>query len=300
MSGMRVIVVGTRGSLLAQAQTRFVVERLRESWPETEFKIRTIQTPAEAWEEAGARELRKALSARTVDIALYPLKYLPTEEAPGLKLVAVPKRADPREAFVGKSAKKIEDLPEGAVVGTNMLGRKAQLLSWRKDLVVRDLHGDIEDRLSALAGDFDGIVMSAAGLIWLDLRNRLDQFIDPSLLLPPAGQGALGLEVRQGDDWAEELAYSLNHRPSFERTSAERAFVDALGAGMSAPAAALASMDDEGTLHLQGLLVSPNGRELIRGEIEGDPSEALELGGELARDLLDHGGRAILKQAKVH
>ncbi len=291
---MRVIVIGARASLLAQAQTRWVVERLKENWPETEFKIRTIQAK-HASEQSAAEALREALSQRQIDIAVYSLKYLPTQEVPGIHLVAVPKRVEPREALVGRSSKRLEDLPKGAMVGVNSLRRKAQLLAYRPDLNPCPLEGDVDDRLSAIGtGEFDAVIMGAASLLRLDLRNRIDQLIDPEVMLPAPGQGALGLEVRRGDDWAEELAYSLNHRPSFVRVTAERAFLRALDAGDECPAAALATLQDDDTLVLQGLVSSPDGRELIRAEIEGDAEEAAELGLELAQDLLAEGGRELL------
>ncbi|GEM83967.1 hydroxymethylbilane synthase [Meiothermus hypogaeus] len=291
---MRVIVIGARASLLAQAQTRWVMERLKENWPETEFKIRTVQSK-NASESSAAEALRQALGKREVDIAVYSLKHLPTQEVPGIRLVAVTKRVEPREALVGRSAKRLEELPKGAVVGVNSLRRKAQLLAYRPDLSLRDLEGDVDDRLSALGtGEYDAVIIGAASLLRLDLRNRIDQLIDPEILLPAPGQGALGLEVRLGDDWAEELAYSLNHRASNARVSAERAFLQALGAGDECAAGALATLQGDDILILQGVVASPDGRELIRAEIEGDAEEAVELGQDLAQDLLAEGGRELL------
>lgn len=293
---MRVIVIGTRGSLLALAQTRWVVERLKENWPEVEFRTKTITNRS----EDPAAGLQDALRKREIDIALHALRDLPPAQADGLHLTAVTRRVDPREAFVGRNAKRLEDLPDGAVVGAPSLRRKAQLLAYRPDLVVRETKGDVDDQLEALGtGEYDAIIMPAGSLLRLDLRNRIDQFVDPEILLPAPGQGALGLEVRLGDDYAEELAYSLNHRPSSDRVCAERAFVAALGVGLEAPVAALAFVEDDGTLRLEGGVFSPDGREMIRGEIEGDASEAVELGSELAQDLLAEGGKEILEQAKV-
>jgi hydroxymethylbilane synthase len=291
---MRVIVIGARASLLAQAQTRWVVERLKENWPETEFKIRTVQSK-NASESSAAEALRQALARREVDIAVYSLKHLPTQEVPGIHLVAVPKRVEPREALVGRAAKRLEDLPKGATVGVNSLCRKAQLLAYRPDLSLCDLEGDVDERLSALGtGEYDAVIIGAASLMRLDLRNRIDQLIDPEIMLPAPGQGALGLEVRQGDDWAEELAYSLNHRASFVRVTAERAFLRALGVGDECAAAALATLGSDDTLLLQGVVARPDGRELIRAEIEGEAEEAAELGYDLAQDLLAEGGRELL------
>jgi hydroxymethylbilane synthase len=138
--------------------------------------------------------------------------------------------------------------------------------------------------------------MGAAELLRLDLRNRIDQFINTGLMLPAPGQGALGLEVRQGDDWAEELAYSLNHRPSFDRVLAERSFCRALGVGKAIPTAALAAVEDDGTLYLEGCLMLPDGSELMRADIEGEAQEAEELGLELAQGLLEQGGREMVER----
>ncbi|MER3481979.1 MAG: hydroxymethylbilane synthase [Meiothermus sp.] len=296
---MRVIVIGARASLLAQAQTRWVMERLKENWPDAEFKIRTVQAKGPS-EINAAKVLQEALERREVDIAVHSLKYLPTAEVVGQRLIAVPKRVEPREALVGRTAKRLEDLAKGATVGVNTLRRRAQLLAYRPDLNVQNVSGDVDDRLAALGtGDYDALIMGAASLLRLDLRNRIDQLIDPEYLLPAPGQGALGLEVRQGDDWAEELAYSLNHRISFDRTSAERAFLRALGAGDECPAAALALVESDNTLILQGGICSPDGKELLRAEIEGDAEEAEELGQELAQDLLGEGGKEILEQVKL-
>ena len=296
---MRVIVIGARASLLAQAQTRWVVERLKENWPETEFKIRTVQSK-NASESSAAEALRQALARREVDIAVYSLKHLPTQELPGINLVAVPKRVEPREALVGRTAKRLEDLPKGATVGVNSLRRKAQLLAYRPDLSLCDLGGDVDERLSALGtGEYDAVIIGAASLMRLDLRNRIDQLIDPEIMLPAPGQGALGLEVRQGDDWAEELAYSLNHRASFVRVTAERAFLRALGVGDECAAAALATLGSDDTLLLEGVVARPDGRELIRAEIEGEAEEAAELGHDLAQDLLAEGGRELLSVLKT-
>ncbi|AFV77180.1 hydroxymethylbilane synthase [Thermus oshimai] len=300
---MRVIVVGTRGSALALAQTRFVVERLKESWPEAEFKVKTIKTRgdqgASPKEQAiFVKELQEALLAREIDIAVHSLKDLPTEEPPGLKIAAVPRRQDPRDVFLGKAYKRLEDLPKGAVVGTSSVRRKAQLLAYRPDLEVRPLRGNVDTRLAALGnGEYDGIVLAAAGLIRLDLRNRIDQFLDPEVMLPAPGQGALALEVRQGDDLAEEFVYALHHHPSYDRVRAERAFLKGLGAGCLAPVGALAQVEEDGLLRLEGILLSPDGKSFLRAEIEGEASEAEELGLELARDVLEQGGREILAKS---
>ncbi len=300
---MRAVILGTRGSQLALAQTRWVVERLKEQWPETEFTIRTITTSGDRGADPRERgifvkEIERALLEGAIDIAVHSLKDLPTKTPQGLKVASIPRRVDPRDALIGRNTKKrLDQLPKGARVGTSSVRRKAQLLAHRPDLEVVPIRGNVDTRLKLLGtGEVDAIVVAAAGLLRLDLRNRIDEFLDPEIVLPAPGQGALALEVRLGDDLAEELAYSLNHRETQLRTTAERAFLARLGAGCLAPAGALAYLED-GELRLEGVVAAPDGSELLRGEIAGPPEEAKELGEELAADILEQGGEAILKEA---
>ncbi len=301
---MRAVILGTRGSQLALSQTRWVVERLKEQWPETEFTIRTLTTSGDRGADPRERgifvkEIERALLEGEIDIAVHSLKDLPTQTPEGLKLASVPKRVDPRDALVGRNtARRLDELPKGARVGTSSVRRKAQLLAYRPDLEIVPIRGNVDTRLKLLGtGEVDAIVVAAAGLLRLDLRNRIDEFLDPEIVLPAPGQGALALEVRLGDDLAEELAYSLNHRETQLRVTAERAFLARLGAGCLAPAGALAYLE-EGELRLEGVVASPDGSELLRGEIAGPPEEAAELGEELAADILEQGGEAILKEAR--
>ncbi|WP_457633293.1 hydroxymethylbilane synthase [Oceanithermus desulfurans] len=300
---MRVIVVGTRGSLLALTQTRWAVERLKENWPETEFKIKTIQTKGDRGADPREQnifvgELEEALRRGEIDIAVHSLKDLPTTQPEGLVIAGVPRRVDPRDVFIGRnSVARMADLPKGARIGTSSVRRRAQLLAWRDDLEVVPLRGNIDTRLKKLVSeDLDGIILAAAGLLRLEMRNRIGEFVDPEVLLPAPGQGALALEVREGDDMADELAYSLNHGPTRARVLAERGFLHGLGAGCLAPVGALAQIEDD-VLVLDAGVLSLDGKTLIRGEIEGDPEEAWELGLELARDVLEAGGREVLAEA---
>ena len=300
---MRVIVVGTRGSLLALTQTRWAVERLKENWPETEFKIKTIQTRGDQGADPREQnifvgELEEALLRGEIDIAVHSLKDLPTNQPHGLVIAGVPRRVDPRDAFVGRNGvARLDALPRGARVGTSSVRRRAQLLAWRDDLEVVPIRGNVDSRLKRLVSEnLDGIILAAAGLLRLEMRNRISELVDPEILLPAPGQGALALEVREGDDMADELAYSLNHAPTRARVRAERGFLHGLGVGCLAPVGALAQIEDD-TLVLDAGLLAPDGQTMIRGEIEGDPEEAWELGLELAADVLEAGGRELLEGA---
>ena len=177
---MRVIVVGTRGSLLALTQTRWAVERLKENWPETEFKIKTIQTKGDRGADPREQnifvgELEDALRRGEIDIAVHSLKDLPTTQPEGLQIAGVPRRVDPRDVFVGRNGVvKLADLPSGARVGTSSVRRRAQLLAWRDDLEIIPLRGNIDTRLKRLVSEgLDGIILAAAGLLRLDMRNRI-------------------------------------------------------------------------------------------------------------------------------
>ncbi len=297
---MRVIVIGTRGSLLALTQTRWAVARLKENWPEAELKIKTITTRGDRGADPREQnifvgELEDALRSGEIDIAVHSLKDLPTTQPEGLMIAGVPRRVDPRDAFVGRNGVlKMNDLPRGARVGTSSTRRKAQLLAWREDLEVVPLRGNIDTRLKKLVSeDLDGIILAAAGLLRLDMRNRISEFVDSEILLPSPGQGALALEVREGDDIADELAYSLNDASTRARVLAERGFLHGLGAGCLAPVGALAHLQDD-LLILDAALYSADGKTIIRGEVEGSPSEAWEMGLELAKDVVAAGGREIL------
>lgn len=301
---MRQIVVGTRGSALALAQARWVAARLKEEWPETDFKLATIKTRGDLEDGVlkGERgfftgDLEVALQESRIDIAVHSLKDLPTAQPEGLEIAAIPRRVEARDALVGRAERKsLAGLPPGSVVGTSSVRRQALLRAFRPDLVVRDLRGNVDSRLDALGREgYDAIVIAAAGLIRLDLRHRIDEFLEPAVMLPAPGQGALALEVRADDEIVNELAYSLHHRPSDDRITAERAFLARLGGGCMAPVGALAVVGEDGTLALEGCVAAVDGSQVIRASVEGDPEEAEDLGTELAEDVLRQGGDRLIE-----
>jgi len=299
---MRQIVVGTRGSTLALAQTRQVVARLTEEWPETDFRLQTIQTRGDL--EKGVlkgdkgfftKEIEQALLEGRIDIAVHSLKDLPTQNPEGLDIASIPRRVDARDVLIGRAEmKSLRDLPPGATVGTSSVRRRAFLKAFRPDLNVKDLRGNVDTRLSTLgSGEYDAIIIAAAGLIRMDLRHRIDEFIDTAILLPAPGQGALALQTRADDTLTIEVAYSINDPATDDRVSAERAFLEGLSAGCMAPVGALATLVND-VLKLEGWVSAPDGSNLIQGSIEGDPSECEDLGLELAEDMLGQGARALV------
>lgn len=309
---MRTVTVGTRGSTLALAQTRWVVARLKEEWPDTDFRLQTIATRGDQHRETlsglaaqgdkgfWVKEIEDALLQGRIDIAVHSLKDLPTEQPEGLEVSSIPKRVDARDVLIGKEGMKVlSALPQGARIGTSSIRRTAFLKSYRPDLVIKELRGNIDTRLAALAGDeYDAIILAAAGLIRTEMRHRIDEFIEPDILLPAPGQGALALETRADDDLTIEVAYAIHDHATDDRITAEREFLAGLGAGCMAPVGAHASLKG-GTLTLEGWVAALDGHKVIRATTQGDPSECADLGAELAADMLDQGAQALVDAARV-
>jgi hydroxymethylbilane synthase len=307
---MRTVTIGTRGSNLALAQTRWVVARLKEEWPDTDFRIQTISTGGDrnrgsltAMARGGdkgfwVKEIEDALLGGRIDIAVHSLKDLPTAQPDGLEVSSIPKRVDARDVLIGKEGmKRLADLPGGARVGTSSVRRKAFLRSYRPDLEVTDLRGNIDTRLAALGTpDYDAIILAAAGLIRTEQRHRIDEFVEPDILLPAPGQGALALETRADDDLNIEVAYAIHDHATDDRITAEREFLAGLGAGCMAPVGAHATVKG-GVLTLEGWVGALDGTQVIRATTSGDPGECADLGAELAADMLGQGAQGLIDAA---
>lgn len=307
---MRTVTVGTRGSTLALAQTNWVVARLKEEWPETDFRIQTISTKGDrnrasliSMAQQGdkgfwIKEIEDALLAKRIDIAVHSLKDLPTSQPGELEVASIPKRVDARDVLIGKEGmKRLADLPHGARVGTSSVRRKAFLMAFRPDLQIIGLRGNIDTRLAALAGDeYDAIILAAAGLIRTEMRHRIDEFIEQDVMLPAPGQGALALETRADDDLTVEVAYAIHDHTTDDRITAEREFLAGLGAGCMAPVGAHATVKG-GILTLEGWVAALDGSQVLRATTSGDVAECAELGAELAADTLGQGAQALVDAA---
>ena len=300
------LIVGTRGSTLALWQTQHVVERLRAAAPGLEVQIQTIQTRGDqvrdrALSQVGGKglfvkEIENALLSGHIDLAVHSLKDMPTTQPEGLSLGAILKRADPRDALVARSDQgTLSSLPAGARIGTSSLRRRAQLLAARSDLQVHDLRGNVDTRLRKLReGQYDAIVLAAAGLERLGYADAISEVLPISLMLPAVGQGALCVEVRSDDDATADLISSLDQPPTRQSTEAERAFLRRLEGGCQVPIGAFALVED-GHLSLRGLIAALDGSHMVRDEIRGPAADASEVGMELAERLLAAGGLAILE-----
>jgi hydroxymethylbilane synthase len=240
------------------------------------------------------KELEQGMLEGTADIAAHSIKDVPMEFPQGLHLATILEGEESCDAFVSNKYDSIDELPQGAVVGTCSLRRRCQLLNRRPDLVIRDLRGNVNTRLAKLDnGEFDAIVLACAGLLRLEMDERIRQRIPAELILPAVGQGAIGLEAREGDDETLELLSVLDHQTTRYRVLAERALNHRLNGGCQVPIACHGIVDNE-NLYLRALVGEPDGSHIVSGEIRGSVHDAETLGTELADELLGKGAKAIL------
>jgi hydroxymethylbilane synthase len=290
------IRIGTRGSALALAQTGLVAESLQALGAEIEVvPIRTSGDQRKGDDKSRfVKEIEEALLAGEVDLAVHSAKDVPGELPDGLAIVAVPERADPRDSLCG--APSLDELAEGATLGTSSLRRRAQLLAARPDLAIEELRGNVDTRLKRLAeGDYDAIVLAAAGLTRL---GRADEGTPVEAITPAPGQGCLALEARAGDSETAELAANLTHRESLICLTAERALVAELDASCRTPIAAYARLEGD-ALVLEAFLGLPDGSTWIRDSVSGPAEDPALLGQEMAARLLAVGAAELLAQAEL-
>ncbi len=249
------------------------------------------------------RELEDALRDADVHFAVHSLKDLPTRLPEGFALAAILERADPRVGLVAASAITVDTLPRGARVGTSSLRRRAQLLARRPDLDVRDLRGNVPTRVDkVLRGDLDAAVLALAGVIRLDLDSHVVEKLDPAVMLPAPGQGALAVEIRSGARDIAALLAPLDHEATRLETAAERALLAELEGGCQVPVGALARKSTDGRLHLSAGVFDLDGREAVRAELEGqaaDEAAAAALGREVAARLRHDGADDILARVRA-
>lgn len=266
--------MGNRDGAEALRQARSVLTELNAEWPDVQITQRTVRAEA-------PDALIAALANETIGIAVHRLDTLPLELPDGIVLAAVARRQEPRSALVSRGAKDLGSLAEGVTVAVREGRDTAFLQALRPDLATTPLTEHLDDDLARLTRDeVRALLLPAATLMVLDQRNRIDALLEPEAFAPAAGQGALGLLVRADDDLAFELAYTLQHRPSFDRVRAERAFAAALPGRL---VGALATVSDEGEVALFGAVAE--GGTALHAETTGDASEAEQLGRELASDV---------------
>jgi len=298
------IIIGSRKSKLALLQAQEVVDALNLAHPQLSFEIATVKTAGDRDQRTSlkvlggkgvfVKELEEALLQGKIDIAVHSLKDMPTDIPSGLILTAVTQRLDPRDVLVSAKGVVLSRLPPGSRIGTGSQRRAVQLMNCRRDIVVADMRGNIDTRMrKCFCGEVDGVLMAAAALVRMKLDDRITEYLPVDIFVPAVGQGALGIEVRDGDNAICELAASLNHKQSWLAVTAERAFLKALGGGCREPIAALGVIKGS-SMELRGMVANSTTFEVMTDEMKGNSSEAEKLGIHLARRMMEMGaGRLI-------
>jgi hydroxymethylbilane synthase len=308
-----VLRLGTRGGDLALWQAREAARLIVAAHPGIMIDITIIRTTGDRNAAApiaqiGAsgvftREIEQALRDGAIDLAVHSLKDLPTRLTDGLTLAAILERGDPRDALIAPPGVRLADLPPGARVGTSSARRRAQVRLHRPDLLTLDVRGNVPTRLAKLdRGEYDALVLACAGLRRLGLDARITQVLDPEVVMPAPGQGALAVEVRADDERVLSLLRAIDHAPTRLATAAERAVLATLGGGCRAPVGALGSWKGQ-ALSLAAAVTSLDGRRNVRSDSKTGArteAEAEEAGARLARHLLAQGAGAILADARDH
>ena len=299
------VVLGTRGSKLAVHQSEWVQAQLHALAPHVTVTLRKIQTSGDKILDVPlaqiggkglfVKEIEEALLSGEIDLAVHSMKDVPTELPEGLAILCVPPREDPRDALISREGRLFVGLPRGATIGTSSLRRQSQLLHARPDLTIAMLRGNLDTRLRKLReGQFDAIVLAAAGLRRLAWAHEITEYLAPQISLPAIGQGALGIEGRQDDLFIHSLLSELNHAPTKIAVLAERGLLLRLQGGCQVPIAGHATVTETG-MKLEGLVASVDGKELIRDSIEGTIEDPESIGIQLADRLLARGADRILQ-----
>ncbi len=317
------MIIGTRGSKLALWQANMVADTLRTVHAGLEVTIEVIRTSGDriqdvplaqvagAWvgERKGGRtyrgkglfvkEIEEALVAGRVDIAVHSLKDVPDTVPDGLVLAAFLPREVPWDAFVSEQWERLMELPEGARVGTSSLRRAAQVRAVRPDLEIVPLRGNVDTRLRRLREGLDAVVLAGAGLRRLGHQDRIREWLTPPEFIPAVGQGVVVVECRAADTQTRRYLRALDHEETRLQVRAERAFLAAIGGGCQVPLGAHARVEN-GQVAIVGMIARPDGSLVLRDEVLGDLGAPEKVGEELARRLLDRGGREVLRELEEH
>lgn len=297
--------VGTRRSRLALTQTNWVVDHLKELAPEAEFDLHEIVTKGDrildvTLSKVGGKglfvkEIEQSLYDKETDFAVHSLKDMPAELPEGLVIGAIPKRVDPRDVLLSKDGKTLDELPQGALVGTSSLRRAAQLMAYRPDIQIESLRGNIDTRMRKMEeGNFDGIILAAAGLERVNFEGKISQFLPVEISLPAVGQGALAIECRSDDEETLELLRRLDDQPTRLAVTAERSFLHKLQGGCQVPIGAYATVGEGDLITMTGMVGSPDGKQMFKNTASGhDP---VALGIQVAEALLAQGAGDVLAQ----
>jgi hydroxymethylbilane synthase len=280
----RPLRVGTRRSALAKAQTQAVINQLLQLQPQLQIQIIEIVTTGDKVLDTAlsrmsgkgvfVKEIEDNLLENEIDIAVHSMKDLPTAFPAGLKIGAITERVDPRDVFVTRFKRNLEEMPAGARIGTSSLRRKAQLLALRPDFQVIDIRGNIDTRLrKAETSEYDGIVLAAAGLTRMGWQDRIQQYLNYDVMIPAVGQGAVGVEIRDDDHATASLLKPLNHKFTETAVNAERKFLAAMGGGCQTPMGAFCEIDG-GQMIFHAFVAKEDGSHFRKGKVAGKIEEA--------------------------
>lgn len=305
------LVIATRGSQLALWQAHHVKAQIEATTPGTSVELLEIKTSGDKILDVPlakvggkglfVKEIEQALVEKRADLAVHSMKDVPAELAPGLVLAAVSAREVPWDALCARTPTTLDELPQGAVVGTSSMRRQCQLLARRPDLQIKMLRGNVPTRLRKLdEGEFDAIVLASAGLRRLGLADRITQELGPELSLPAVAQGVLAIEIRDGDTMVRDIVRKAIHdEPTSQKVAAERAFLARMGGSCQTPLAAHAVPLPGDQLRVYGLCGTPDGTRILKAEVTGGLAQAASLGEQLANDLLAQGAGEILAATKL-
>ncbi|MBB1298787.1 hydroxymethylbilane synthase [Pseudoalteromonas sp. Hal273] len=302
----KLVRIATRKSALALWQAEFVKAELERFHADVRVELVPMSTQGDIILDTPlakiggkglfVKELEQAMLDGRADIAVHSMKDVPVEFPQGLALHTICEREDPRDAFVSNNFANLSALPQGSIVGTSSLRRQCQIKALRPDLDIRDLRGNVNTRLGKLDdGQYDAIILAAAGLIRLEMESRIADYIEPEVSLPANGQGAVGIECRIDDEVTKALLAPLEHTQTRIRVNAERSMNRYLEGGCQVPIGAYALVDGE-QVHLRGLVGAVDGSEILRDEVTGHVNDAEKLGIELAKKLLAQGADKILAE----
>jgi len=298
------IKIGTRGSRLALWQTRWVKSALENAFPGIVIQIVTIKTTGDKILDVPlarvggkglfVKEIEESLLQGSIDVAVHSMKDMPARLPEGLMIGAVPERENPLDVLISRDHRRLQDLHPEACVGTSSLRRSVQLKHGRPDLMIRSLRGNLETRIQKLdSGEFDAIVLAAAGMKRMGLESRITEYLEPEMMLPAVGQGALCIEIREADPATAARVRRLDHPDSRGAVTAERAFLDRMGGSCQIPIAAAAILEGE-RITLSGLVAELDGKNLVQSVLTGPKAAPEALGTQLADRILEMGGREIL------
>lgn len=300
------LTIGTRGSRLALRQCEIVSDLIKEKYPEMEFQTRIIKTTGDKILDAPlakiggkglfVKEIDEAVAGGEVDFAVHSAKDVPTEILDELKIVSIPKREEINDALISRDGYLLENLPKGAVVGTSSIRRKAQLMSIRPDLKVKDVRGNVDTRISKVEkGEFAAIIMALAGLRRLGFESYVTQVLLTNIFKPSVGQGAIALVSRK-DFSGKNILNSINHQRSMLRILAERALLDKLGGGCQVPIGVETKINKN--LQIKAVVISPDGKKKIQVTEQGNCEKPEKIGRIAAEKLIENGADIIINDFK--